>query len=116
MHVCNYSLGTIFLTHPQDQAVDVNGSVNFTCEASSSHVIYSWTFNGSTVINDAGHIEGADTSTLMLIGVNVTDGGRYNCQASFGVSGINSDPALLYSKMPLVMIYTTIIIEHECGV
>ena len=92
-----------FDTHPQDQAADVNASVNFTCEASSSSVTYSWTFNGSNVTDDVGHIEGANTSTLMLFGVNVTDGGRYNCIVSSNGSINTSNPALLYSKMPIVI-------------
>ena len=89
-----------FTTYPQDQVVNINDSVNFTCEASGVSIInYTWTFNSNDLIDEPGHIEGADSSTLMIIGVNVTDGGEYSCRADY-VGGTNtSDPAMLYGKV-----------------
>ena len=89
-----------FTTYPQDQAVNINDSVNFTCEASGVSMInYTWTFNGNDLMNDPGHIEGASSSTLMIIDVNVTDGGEYSCRADY-VGGTNtSDPAMLYGEV-----------------
>ena len=96
----NYFAVVTFTTHPRDQSANVNDNVTFTCEALSAYMInYTWTFNGSDLVNDPGHIEGADSSTLMIIGVNVTDGGEYSCRADY-IRGTNtSDPALLYGEV-----------------
>ena len=60
---------------------------------------YTWTFNGSDLMNDPGHIEGTDTNTLMIIGVNVTDGGEYSCRANYSSENITSNTALLYGEV-----------------
>ena len=49
-------------------------------------------------MNDPGHIEGADNSTLMIIGVNATDGGEYSCRVVFVGGNITSDPVSLYGE------------------
>ena len=86
-------------THPQDELGNVGDNVNFTCEASGSMPIsYSWLFNDTDVMNDPGHIEGANTSTLMIINVTVTDWGVYSCVASNNVDNDTSNEAILYGK------------------
>ena len=100
-----YSLivGIVITTHPQEQLVIVNGSVNFTCEAPGSQPItYRWMYNGNYVMNDPGHIEGANTSTLMIVNILVTDWGVYSCEASNVVNNVTSDEATLHG-----MFYTS---------
>ena len=60
---------------------------------------YTWTFNGNDLMDDPGHIEGADSNTLMIIGVNVTDGGEYSCRANYSGRNDTSNPALLYGEV-----------------
>ena len=99
MLIYNCFVAATFTTLPQDQAVNVNDNVTFTCEASHISMInYTWTFNGSDLMNDPGHIEGADSSTLMIIGVNVTDGGEYSCRIDYSGGTNTSNPALLYGE------------------
>ena len=88
-----------FTTHPQDQVASVNDNVTFTCEASGFSMInYTWTLNSSTLINRPGHIQGANSSTLMIIGVNVTDRGNYSCIANYSGGNVTSNPASLYGE------------------
>ena len=94
----------MFDTHPQDQAVDVNDDVTFTCEASGASMIdYTWTFNGNDLMDDSGHIEGVNTNMLMISGVSVADGGVYRCRADYPGGSGTSDPALMYGKELLMM-------------
>ena len=67
---------------------------------------YTWTFNGSDLMDDPGHIEGTDTNTLMIIGVSVTDGGEYSCRVDYSGGNVTSDPALLYGKVHIAMAVT----------
>ena len=62
-------------------------------------ITYTWTFNGNDLMNDPGHIEGADNATLMIIGVSGTDGGEYSCRVDYSGGNITSDPASLYGEM-----------------
>ena len=87
---------------------NVSDNVTFTCEASGASMInYTWTFNGSDLMNDPGHIEGARNTTLMIISVNVTNGGKYSCRANSSGGDFTSDTALLYGKVyhinPLIL-------------
>ena len=111
MYVCILVLSIV--THPQDQAADVGASVNFTCEASiTSMISYRWTLNGNNVMDEIGRIEGAISHKLRLTSVNVTEGGQYNCIASSGDTSVTSNPALLYSKMSIVMIQLQLLNMH----
>ena len=111
MYVCILVLSIV--THPQDQAADVGASVNFTCNASiTSMISYRWTFNGSNVLDEIGHVEGAISRNLRLTGVNVTEGGQYNCIASSSGVSVTSNPALLYSKMSIVMMQLQLLNMH----
>ena len=83
-------------THPQDEIANVGDSVSFTCEASGSTPIsYSWLYNGNDITDDPGHIEGANTNTLMIVKVAVTDWGMYSCVASNIVDNSTSNEATL---------------------
>ena len=98
-HTMSLTVGVVITTHPQDELVNVSDSVNFTCEASGSLPInYRWLYNGSYIMNDPGHIEGVNTSTLMIVNVNVTDWGMYSCEASNTVDNATSNEAKLYGK------------------
>ena len=90
------TVGVVITTHPQDELVSVNDSVNFTCEASgSSPISYRWLYNGNYIMEDPGHIEGVNTTTLMIINVIVTDWGVYSCEASNIVDNVTSNEATL---------------------
>ena len=85
--------------HPQDELVDVNDAVNFTCEASgSSPIYYRWLYNGNYIIDDPGHIEGVSTDTLMIVGAVVTDYGMFSCEASNIVNNATSNEASLHGE------------------
>ena len=71
----------------------------FTCEASGSTPIsYRWLYNGNDVMDDPGHIEGANTNTLMIVNVTVTDWGMYSCVASNIVDNGTSNEATLHGE------------------
>ena len=91
------TVGVQITTHPQHELVDVSDSVNFTCEASgSSPFYYRWLYNGNYIMDDPGHIEGVNTSTLMIVNVTVTDWGVYSCEASNSFNNVTSDGATLH--------------------
>ena len=93
------TVGVLITTHPQDELVNVSDSVNFTCEASgSSPIYYRWLYNGNYITNDPGHIEGVNTTTLMIVNVTVTDWGMYSCEASNIVNNVTSNGATLHGK------------------
>ena len=93
------TVGVLITTHPQDELVDVSDNVTFTCEASGSPPInYRWLYNGNYIMDDPGHIEGANTDTLMIINVLVTDWGMYSCEATNIVNNVTSNEAALHGK------------------
>ena len=49
-------------------------------------------------MDDPGHIEGANTSTLIIINGLVTDWGMYSCEATNIVNSATSDNATLHGK------------------
>ena len=49
-------------------------------------------------MDDPGHIEGANTDTLMIINVLVTDWNMYSCEATNTVNNAISDNATLHGK------------------
>ena len=72
-------------------------------------------FNGNDLMNDPGHIEGADNTTLMIIGVSITDGGEYSCRASYSGGNATSDPASLYGeKSHIQSLASSSMHAHSC--
>ena len=49
-------------------------------------------------MNDPGHIEGVNTTTLMIVNVTVTDWGMYSCEASNIVNNVTSNEAILHGE------------------
>ena len=87
----------LITTHPQDELINVSDNITFTCGASGSPPIsYRWLYNSNYIMDDPGHIEGANTSTLMIINVHVTDWGMYSCEAINIVNSAISDNAILH--------------------
>ena len=108
------TVGVLITTHPQDELVNVSDSVNFTCEASgSSPISYRWLYNGNYIMNDPGHIEGVNTTTLMIVNVTVTDWGMYSCEASNIVNNVTSNGATLHGEGYLVHILLSICMINE---
>ena len=100
------TVGVQITTDPQDELVNVSDSVNFTCEASGSTPIsYRWLYNGNDITDDPGHIEGANTNTLMIVNVEVTDWGVYSCVASNIVDNATSNEATLHGEYLSVCLY-----------
>ena len=99
MMCTSLTVGVLIATHPQDELVDVSDNVTFTCEASGSPPVnYRWLYNGNYIMNDPGHFEGANTGTLMIINVLVTDWGMYSCEATNIVNNATSNEATLHGK------------------
>ena len=93
------TVGVLITTHPQDELVNVSDNVTFTCEASGSPPInYRWLYNGNYIMDDPGHFEGANTDTLMIINVLVTDWGMYSCEATNIVNNATSNEATLHGE------------------
>ena len=93
------TVGVLITTHPQDELVNVSDNVTFTCEAlGSSPINYKWLYNGNCIMDDPGHIEGANTDTLMIINVRETDWGVYSCEATNIVNSAISDNATLHGE------------------
>ena len=93
------TVGVLITTHPQDELVNVSDNVTFTCEALGSPPInYSWLYNGNYILDDPGHFEGANTDTLMIINVLVSDWGIYSCDATNIVNNATSNEATLYGE------------------
>ena len=99
------TVGILITTHPQDELINVSDNVTFTCEASGSPPInYRWLYNGNCIMDDPGHIEGANTSTLMIINIRVTEWGMYGCEAINIVNNAISDNVTLHGTCVLVFV------------
>ena len=95
----SFTVGVLITTHPQVELVSLSDNVTFSCEASGSPPInYRWLYNGNYIMDVPGHIEGANTSTLMIINVHVTDWGTYSCEAINIVNNATSNEAVLNGK------------------
>ena len=100
------TVDVLVTTHPQDELANVSDSVNFACEASgSSPIYYRWLYNGNYIMNDPGHIEGINTTTLMIVNVTVTDWGMYSCEANNIVNNDTSNEATLHGEGYLIHSY-----------
>ena len=100
------TVGVLITTHPQYELVDISDSVNFTCEASGSlPIYYRWLYNGNYIMDDPGHIDGINTTILMIVNVTVTDWGVYSCEASNSFDNATSDGATLHGVCVCVCVY-----------
>ena len=54
-------------------------------------------------MDDPGHIEGVNTTTLMIVNVAVTDWGIYSCEASNIVNNVTSNGATLHGELCMTM-------------
>ena len=98
MHI-SLTVSALITIHPQNELVNVSDNVTFTCEASGSPPInYRWLYNGNYIMDDPGHIEGANTDILMIINVLVTDWGMYSCEATNIVNSATSNEATLQGE------------------
>ena len=105
------TVGVVITTHPQDELVSVSDSVNFTCEASgSSPISYRWLYIGNYIMEDPGHIEGVNTTTLMIVNVTFTDWGMYSCEASNIVNDVTSNEATLHGELCVTTLLKWVVI------
>ena len=110
------TVGVLITRHPQDKLVNVSDNVTFICAASGSPPItYRWLYNGNYIMDDPGHIEGANTDTLMIINVLVTDWGMYSCEATNIVNSATSDNVTLHGKcLPVCLSVCLSVSVHAC--
>jgi hypothetical protein len=88
----------IFNLHPSDQTVDV-GDPAFFMAAVEEHGFteqYQWRKNGIDLVDD-DRIIGSQTSTLVIMSVQSSDAGEYDCVVTYAENGCssNSDAATL---------------------
>lgn len=85
----------VFLLQPVAQSSCVGGSVSFAVNASGSPApIYQWRLN-DVPLSNGGNIIGADSATLVIDSVGLTDAGNYDCVVSNVCGSPNSDDASL---------------------
>ena len=109
------TVGVLITTHPQHELVDVSDSVNFTCEASGSlPIYYRWLYNSNYIMNDPGHIDGINTTTLMIVNVTMTDWGVYSCEASNSFDNATSDGATLHGVCVCVCVCLSVCVSSCC--
>ena len=109
MMCTSLTVGILITTHPQDELVNVSNNVTFTCEASGSPPInYRWLYNGNYMMDNPRHIEGANTDTLMIINVLVTDWGMYSCEATNIIDNRASNDATLHGEC--VILYACVLV------
>ncbi len=68
---------------PYVLAAAVGKAVNMTLAAAGTGLTFQW-FKGATPLTDTsdGHIKGAQTAKLLIVGVNTTDSELYSCQVT----------------------------------
>ena len=97
------------ITHPQNQTLEVNSTINFTCISStSSNVTFSWTHNGTSI---SGSSTTGDTSILTITSVRNRDAGSYVCTVSSGSLSVMSNAATL-SFVGMVHVYVVILLSY----
>ena len=69
------------------------------------------------IMDESGHIEGANTSTLMIINVLMNDWGMYSCKASNIVDNVTSNEATLHGMCACCMcVYACCVCVYACCV
>ncbi len=79
---------------PSTQTNWVGSNVTFTVAATGTSITYSWKHNGTTLVNDGVHIFGADTSSLTIAGIDVTDSRLYTASVNNSFGGDARDAYL----------------------
>lgn len=83
-------------TQPSNATNTPGSTATFTVVASGSPTLtYTWKHNGSVLVNDGVHISGADTSSLTITGVDVSDAHLYSCVISNSYGNVTAS-ALLF--------------------
>jgi hypothetical protein len=83
-------------TPPANSTNTPGSTATFTVGATGTATLtYIWKHNGTTLANDGVHISGADTATLAVTGVDVTDAHLYSCIVSNSYGNITAS-AFLY--------------------
>jgi hypothetical protein len=86
--VLNINQSASVTAQPQaSQNVCENGSVSISVSATGGSLVYQW-YKGATLLNNGGNISGANTPTLTINPISLSDAGTdYNCIVSNGCSG-----------------------------
>ncbi len=81
-------------SQPQDETINVGESVTFDVTAEGDNVSYQWQ-------KDGVDISGANTGTLSIASVQLSDAGSYTCSVTGDCGTIASDEAVLIVNKPL---------------
>ena len=87
-------------TQPKDQIAF--STVTFTVEATGTHLDYCWEREEGSdwkPLPELDRIQGSNTATLTITGLNQADGGKYRCIISNLAGSISSKPAKLTTGM-----------------
>ena len=87
--------GVLIVNQPEDQFVNVNGTLRLVCNVSGSEPIsYQWSKDRQQLL-DGGRVSGSNASVLMVDPVEGDDFGGYRCNASNDVDQVQSDVAMV---------------------
>ncbi len=85
--------GPVIAIPPSDQTNFFGSTATFTVTAFGQPPLhYQWLFNGTNLVNSAGHISGATTNILTIAGVNTNSEGTYEVVITnlFGVTNASA--------------------------
>ena len=87
--------GLRIVNQPEDQSVNINGTLHLTCDVSGSEPIsYQWLKDGEQ-LQDGERVSGSNARVLTVDPVEGDDFGRYRCNASNDVDQVQSDVAMV---------------------
>jgi hypothetical protein len=96
---------------PQSQSVCAGGNVTFFVTVTgtgSGNLVFLWKKNGVTITNAVGRISGANTASLTLSNITISDADNYTCVITDDIDSTNtitSDPAtLIVNPIPSLVI------------
>lgn len=91
------------VTQPHDVAACPDGAAVFTVTAAGTgSFTYQWRKGGVPITDQANHILGTTTATLVLVNLTPADMGSYDCVVSNACGSVTSDAAAL-SCAPMLM-------------
>ncbi|MSU59921.1 MAG: hypothetical protein EXS35_17430 [Pedosphaera sp.] len=91
----------VIVSQPQNVTTNAGGGATFSVTATPAGGLgYAWSKNGLPLVN-GGNVSGANTATLTLNGVLLSDAGSYTATVSNGAGTTNSAAATLSVVYPL---------------
>ena len=102
--IANFNaVGVRVVEQPEDQSVNVNGTLRLTCNVSGSEPIsYQWLKDGRQLQDDV-RVRGSNASVLVVDPVEGDDFGGYQCNASNDVNQVLSDVAMVAGEYTVIV-------------